>query len=175
MTKNTFLQCSRHGLHTFSNFHGESIDYIYLTLRKIPWFDETQKFITVFTEGFHGHCPGPVQFFTPHFSGNILILSSHVSSGPPPPFLVLICPMHDTCVHLIPFGLTNNTNNKVHCIKRHRHTDTDLQFCVLSSTRIGTGVVEAVRTSETSVDNYFTRQYIPENNSEYHIFSLLYR
>jgi hypothetical protein len=24
---------------------------------------------------------------------------------------------------------------------------------------------EAVRTSETSVDNYFTRQYIPEDNS----------
>jgi hypothetical protein len=27
--------------------------------------------------------------------------------------------------------------------------------------------VEA-RTSETSVDNYFTRQYIPEDNSELH-------
>jgi hypothetical protein len=27
-------------------------------------------------------------------------------------------------------------------------------------------MVEAVRTSETSVDNYFTRQYIPEDNSE---------
>jgi hypothetical protein len=26
----------------------------------------------------------------------------------------------------------------------------------------------AVRTSETSVDNYFTRQYIPEDNSEHH-------
>jgi hypothetical protein len=26
--------------------------------------------------------------------------------------------------------------------------------------------VEAARTSETSVDNYFTRQYIPEDNSE---------
>jgi hypothetical protein len=29
-------------------------------------------------------------------------------------------------------------------------------------------IVEAVRTSETSVDNYFTRQYIPEDNSEHH-------
>jgi hypothetical protein len=29
--------------------------------------------------------------------------------------------------------------------------------------------MEAVRTSETSVDNYFTRQYIPEDNSE-HIY-----
>jgi hypothetical protein len=29
-------------------------------------------------------------------------------------------------------------------------------------------MMEAVRTSETSVDNYFTRQYIPEDNSEHH-------
>jgi len=28
---------------------------------------------------------------------------------------------------------------------------------------------EAARTSETSVDNYFTRQYIPEDNSELHL------
>jgi hypothetical protein len=27
-------------------------------------------------------------------------------------------------------------------------------------------MMEAVRTSETSVDNYFTRQYIPDDNSE---------
>jgi hypothetical protein len=27
-------------------------------------------------------------------------------------------------------------------------------------------MMEAVRTSETSVDNYFTRQYIPEDKSE---------
>jgi hypothetical protein len=27
--------------------------------------------------------------------------------------------------------------------------------------------MEAVRTSETSVDNHFTRQYIPEDNSEH--------
>jgi hypothetical protein len=27
----------------------------------------------------------------------------------------------------------------------------------------------AVRTSETSVDNYFTPQYIPEDNSEQHM------
>jgi len=31
-------------------------------------------------------------------------------------------------------------------------------------------MMEAVRTSETSVDNYFTRQYIPEDNSEHDIF-----
>jgi hypothetical protein len=30
--------------------------------------------------------------------------------------------------------------------------------------------MEAVRTSETSVDNHFTRQYIPEDNSEQSIF-----
>jgi hypothetical protein len=29
-------------------------------------------------------------------------------------------------------------------------------------------MMEAVRTSETSVDNYFTRQYIPEDNFELH-------
>jgi hypothetical protein len=29
-------------------------------------------------------------------------------------------------------------------------------------------MVEAGRTSETSVDNYFTRQYIPENKYELH-------
>jgi hypothetical protein len=29
-------------------------------------------------------------------------------------------------------------------------------------------MMEAVRTSETSVDNHFTRQYIPEDNPEHH-------
>jgi hypothetical protein len=29
-------------------------------------------------------------------------------------------------------------------------------------------MMEAARTSETSVDKYFTRQYIPEDNSELH-------
>jgi hypothetical protein len=29
-------------------------------------------------------------------------------------------------------------------------------------------MMEAARTSETSVDNYFTRQYIPGDNSELH-------
>jgi hypothetical protein len=29
-------------------------------------------------------------------------------------------------------------------------------------------MMETTRTSETSVDNYFTRQYIPEDNSELH-------
>jgi hypothetical protein len=30
-------------------------------------------------------------------------------------------------------------------------------------------MMEAVRTSETSVDNNFTRQYIPEDNSEQYL------
>jgi hypothetical protein len=30
-------------------------------------------------------------------------------------------------------------------------------------------MLEAVRTSETSVDNHFTRQYIPEDNSEHQL------
>jgi hypothetical protein len=33
-------------------------------------------------------------------------------------------------------------------------------------------MMEAVRTSETSVDNHFTRQYIPEDNSEQYLQSL---
>jgi hypothetical protein len=35
--------------------------------------------------------------------------------------------------------------------------------------------MEVVRTSETSVDNYFTRQYIPEDNSEQNQFSCFTR
>jgi hypothetical protein len=34
--------------------------------------------------------------------------------------------------------------------------------------RLSSLMMEAVRTSETSVDNHFTRQYIPEDNSEHH-------
>jgi hypothetical protein len=40
----------------------------------------------------------------------------------------------------------------------------DVQSCLLGYT----AVMEAVRTSETSVDNYFTRQCIPQDNSEHH-------
>jgi hypothetical protein len=31
-------------------------------------------------------------------------------------------------------------------------------------------MMEAVRTSETSVDNHFTRQYNPEDSSEHHTY-----
>jgi hypothetical protein len=36
----------------------------------------------------------------------------------------------------------------------------------VSRDKTSSGMMEAVRTSETSVDNHFTRQYIPEDNSE---------
>jgi hypothetical protein len=35
-------------------------------------------------------------------------------------------------------------------------------------------MMKAARTSETSVDNYFTQQYIPEDNSELHFFRKLF-
>jgi hypothetical protein len=38
--------------------------------------------------------------------------------------------------------------------------------------RVSSLMMEAVRTSETSVDNHFTRQYIPEDNSEHHYHSV---
>jgi hypothetical protein len=41
------------------------------------------------------------------------------------------------------------------------------QRCVLPPSS-GMMMMEAVRTSETSADNYFTRQYIPEDSSEHH-------
>jgi hypothetical protein len=34
-------------------------------------------------------------------------------------------------------------------------------------------MMEAVRTSETSVDNHFTRQYNPEDSSEHHCWRLM--
>jgi hypothetical protein len=36
-------------------------------------------------------------------------------------------------------------------------------------------MMEAVRTSETSVENHFTRQYIPEDNSEHQLYRLYAR
>jgi hypothetical protein len=35
--------------------------------------------------------------------------------------------------------------------------------------------MEAVRTSETSVDNHFTRQYNPQDNSEHHVWKAFVR
>jgi hypothetical protein len=39
---------------------------------------------------------------------------------------------------------------------------------VRAASIIITLMMAAARISETSVDNYFTRQYIPEDNSEHH-------
>jgi hypothetical protein len=39
----------------------------------------------------------------------------------------------------------------------------DVHNCLLGSSGM---MMESVRISETSVDNHFTRQYIPEDNSE---------
>jgi hypothetical protein len=41
----------------------------------------------------------------------------------------------------------------------------DVQSCLLLL------MMEAVRTSETSVDNHFTRQYNPEDSSEHQIMN----
>jgi hypothetical protein len=46
----------------------------------------------------------------------------------------------------------------------------DVQSCLLGSL-----MMEAVRTSETSVDNNFTRQYIPEDNSEHQTLSCCFQ
>jgi hypothetical protein len=47
-------------------------------------------------------------------------------------------------------------------------TSPEVQICLLGCTALIALMMEAARTSETSVDNYFTRQYIPEDNSELH-------
>jgi hypothetical protein len=46
----------------------------------------------------------------------------------------------------------------------------DVQSCLLGYTAVlppSSGMMGAVRTSETSVDNHFTRQYNPEDSSEH--------
>jgi hypothetical protein len=43
-----------------------------------------------------------------------------------------------------------------------------LSYKIIVDRRFRGMIMEAARTSETSVDNYFTRQYIPEDNSELH-------
>jgi hypothetical protein len=44
----------------------------------------------------------------------------------------------------------------------------DRRFRCTCCLQQGSLMMEAARTSETSVDNYFTPQYIPEDNSELH-------
>jgi hypothetical protein len=49
-------------------------------------------------------------------------------------------------------------------MKPNNKNKNQLQRC----SELSSGMMEAVRTSETSVNNHFTRQYIPEDNSEHH-------
>jgi hypothetical protein len=44
----------------------------------------------------------------------------------------------------------------------------DELLCKIIADRLIALMMEAARTSETSIDNYFTRQYIPEDKSELH-------
>jgi hypothetical protein len=48
-----------------------------------------------------------------------------------------------------------------------RTSETSVDNHFASIIRAGSLMMEAVRTSETSVDNHFTRQYNPEDSSEY--------
>jgi hypothetical protein len=48
----------------------------------------------------------------------------------------------------------------------------DILPCKIIVDRRFRSLMEAVRTSETLVDNNFTRQYIPEDNSEHHEYVL---
>jgi hypothetical protein len=50
-------------------------------------------------------------------------------------------------------------------IKYQGHTSS---ISVISFVQGSSLMMEAVRTSETSIDNHFTRQYIPEGSSEHH-------
>jgi hypothetical protein len=58
------------------------------------------------------------------------------------------------------------TNTKKVCeISSSHGGEYDVQSCLLSDH--SSLMMEAVRTSETSVDNHFTRQYNPEDSSEH--------
>jgi hypothetical protein len=57
--------------------------------------------------------------------------------------------------------------NPVRTSKRTPH------FTITNINRFIRAMMEAERTSETSVDNYFTWQYIPEDKSELHVKSRL--
>jgi hypothetical protein len=51
---------------------------------------------------------------------------------------------------------------------RTSETSVDNHFTRQYNPEDSSGMMEAVRTSETSVDNHFTRQYNPEDSSEHH-------
>jgi hypothetical protein len=74
--------------------------------------------------------------------------------------------IHATCSHINPIISVVCYSSP----QKHIHVTSPRHFnfphCILSLTAAALSVV--ARTSETSVDNYFTRQYIPENKSELH-------
>jgi hypothetical protein len=77
-------------------------------------------------------------------------------------------------------GLEKEARGKVICfceISSSHGGEYDVQSCLLGCSEVPAAYIvalmmEAARTSETSVDNYFTRQYIPEDNSEHHLLLL---
>jgi hypothetical protein len=54
-----------------------------------------------------------------------------------------------------------------HSFPKHVQSFVVVQSCLLGCTGLSL-MMQAVRTSETSVDNHFTRQYNPEDSSEHH-------
>jgi hypothetical protein len=68
-------------------------------------------------------------------------------------------------------GLDTEVRGKILCLYRGSNPDRPARSQTLD---IGL-MMEAARTSETSVDNYFTRQYIPEDKSEQHMPSIYTR
>jgi hypothetical protein len=54
-----------------------------------------------------------------------------------------------------------------------RTSETSVDNLHGSTTQKTALMMEAVRTSETSVDNHFTRQYNPEDSSEHHALVLI--
>jgi hypothetical protein len=73
-------------------------------------------------------------------------------------------------------GEAQVNNVRIQSVPRRKHHISRLQIVSPSSSRWESYKVneykihdvQEVRTSETSVDNKFTRQYIPEDNSEHH-------
>jgi hypothetical protein len=66
------------------------------------------------------------------------------------------------------YSYYNTTHNKgSECeISSSHSSEYEVQICLLGCTAMCALMMEAARTSETSVHNYFTWQYIPEDKSE---------
>jgi hypothetical protein len=63
------------------------------------------------------------------------------------------------CIYLAYINLINMSEDR---------SQRRIAFLVCVKCRYLSLMIKAVRTSETSIDNYFTRHYIPEDNSEHH-------